>query len=99
MHGGGCGGLYGSGGGGVGGIGQHLESGDPIDDKPSTMASNSNGKNIRGQFIDSLGGSTITGGGSRVNSFGMQRRIKITTKNSRTLDKPSFTGVGLQQLL
>ena len=61
MHGGGCGGLHGSGGGGGGvGIGQHLSE-DPIDDKPSTMASNSNGKSIRGQFVDSLGGSTTTG--------------------------------------
>lgn len=61
------------------------------------MAINSNGMSIRAQFIDSLGGGG-GGAGSEVNSFGMQRRIKITIKTSRTLAKPS-TGVGLQQLL
>ena len=34
-----------------------------------------------------------------MNSFGMPRRIKITTKNGRILVKPSHAGVGLQQLL
>ena len=61
MHGGRGGGLHGRGG-GVGGIEQHVEeSGDLINDKQSTMASNSNGKSIRPQFIVSLGGSTTTG--------------------------------------
>ena len=61
LHGGRGGCLHGRGGGCVGGIGQHSESGDLINDKQSTMASNSNGKSIRPQFIVSLGGSTTTG--------------------------------------
>jgi len=66
----------------------------PIINTKYTMAINANGKTIQAQFIASFGASTA--------GFGMQRRIKITTKNSRILAKPSHPGpggVGLQQPL